>query len=382
MKVISYFSLFLLLFIYSCQTSINVVKVSKNTEVNSKKGIYYSLPRNYIKIEITVDETQLIKGPYADYAEKYLGLTNVIKNNSTVYEISGFSVYAVAEPDPEQYYFVEIPKNSTQLAKNFSIQLSEAGTILNSCNGTPENQLEKRSFSAKVEENIYPDIFKSYTDLNLFEKVDTIIEKTDTIEKITFRRSYVAKSPEQKAKDAADFIIKVKENRFNLISGFQEVNYDKETFKIMDEELESLENEYRKLFTGITFIRKKTYTFKYLPSPDKTHESLPLLKFSKVKGVMDVENSYGDALYLTISKLGITDSLQAYSQNKMDVKSKSHGFYYRIPDYADVILYFNDVTHIEERLLIPQYGVITTMPESFIHNTFFPETGMLKKTGK
>ena len=44
-----------------------------------------------------------------------------------------------------------------------------------------------------------------------------------TLERQYLKRTVIEKLPEQKAKEASDYIVKIKDNRFNLISRFQEV---------------------------------------------------------------------------------------------------------------------------------------------------------------
>jgi len=70
---------------------------------------------------------------------------------------------------------------------------------------------------------------KYSADISVFEKVDTIIRKinvdTMTVERQYYKRTMIEKTPEQKAQEAADFITKIKDNRFTLISGTSEVNY-------------------------------------------------------------------------------------------------------------------------------------------------------------
>jgi hypothetical protein len=369
-----------------CSPRINVVKVSNSVEPNTKPGYYYALPRNYIRIDVVVNETELIKGPYAEFAEKYLGLTNVINASSTGYEISEFKISSVAEPDPEQYYNIVVQNGLCKKLNDFKMQLTESGLLMNTTAETDTIKAEKQVYSTEKAENVYPDIFKYFTDLNMFEKVDTIIEKfkrdTGTIEKVTFKRSMVAKTPEQKAKDAADFIIKVKENRFNLISGFQEVNYDKETFQHMNDELEKMENEYRKLFTGISFTKKITYSFTYLPGQERTSDTVALFRFSQLKGVLDTANDYGETVFLKIKKTGITDTLKVFVDNKNKLKAKHHGLYYRIPDYADVSVFYENAESLSARFLIPQYGVICSMPTTINRYGYFPNTGAINKVGK
>ena len=53
------------------------------------------------------EQKENIKGPYSEYAYKYLGLKNIITENTTTYQISDVDINTASEPDPNQYYFVE-----------------------------------------------------------------------------------------------------------------------------------------------------------------------------------------------------------------------------------------------------------------------------------
>jgi len=377
---------FLFVFLYACSgTLVNVVKVDNKTQPSGKSGFYYALPRTFIRVDIVVNKTEQIKGPYSEYAEKYLGLTNVIKSNSTSYEISEYKLSTFAEPDPQQFYFVRLKNACCTNYDRLKLSLSETGILMSAHALVDTSASENQTYVFEEEGNVYPDLFKSYTDLNLFEKVDTIIEKVNVdsvlIEKMTFKRSLVEKTPEQKAREAADFFIKVKDNRFNLISGFQEVNYDKETFKYMNEELQKMENDYRKLFTGIIFSKKITYSFIFLPSPAKPEESAMLFRFSTLRGVLGSSDAYGEPVYLNILKSGNTDTLNVYQVKKDSLKIRQHGFYYRIPDYAEVSLSNSNEENIRGKFLIAQYGVLTYLPASMRFFDLYKETGGIKNIG-
>ena len=58
-----------------------------------------------------VNKVYKIKGPYADLANKYLGITNVINENSNYFELADIQINSYSIPDTDQYYFVEIPKS-------------------------------------------------------------------------------------------------------------------------------------------------------------------------------------------------------------------------------------------------------------------------------
>jgi hypothetical protein len=146
----------------------------------------------------------------------------------------------------------------------------------------------------------------------------------------------------------------------------------------MNEELEKMENEYRKLFTGISFTSKIRYGFIYLPFAGKNSDSVALFKFSRLKGVLDTENIFGETFYLKIKSAGNLDSLRQYNQLKMNEKNKYNGYYYRLPDYADVSLLFGGKEMINGRFLIAQYGVVISLPPDIIDINTYPYTAALK----
>jgi hypothetical protein len=362
---------------------INVVKVDTSKGISASEGIYYSLPRTQFEIEVHATKIEKIKGPYADFASKYLGLSNVINVNSISYELGDISIRTTSIPDPDQYYFVELNGKSGKGVNEIMLSLSESGIIQNTTGMEPDEK-EVSTFSVQTEEsNVYPEIFKYFSDLNLLEQVDTIIERvnvdTTTIEKMILRRTLVEKTPEQKAKDAADFIIKVKENRFNLISGFQEVNYDKETFTLMNEELEKLESEYQKLFTGLTFNKTLSYTFKYIPDELQSSDSVALFKFSRLRGVLDISNPNGDMIFLKISRNDDTYAIANCLKRKTPPKDGQHGFYYRIPEYANVSILLGNKLRSTGKFLVSQFGVISWLPPYKAGVQFYPATGAIKR---
>ncbi len=85
--------------------------------------------------------------------------------------------------------------------------------------------------TARVEaESEYAGLFVFQAETNLYEKTDTVIRKvvvdTVTVEKMYFEKKWVEKSTEKKAVEAANMISKIRENRFNLITGYHEIAFD------------------------------------------------------------------------------------------------------------------------------------------------------------
>lgn len=381
---ISLFILSALIFATSCSgPRFNVVKVTEKTAVSDRDGFYYKLSQTGLNIYVTVTKVEKIKGPYAEFAGKYLGLSNVIQENSTSYSLSNIRIVPVISPDPQQNYFVEMPSCESGKTEKPRLMMTESGILLNTT-GEEQNTGEVEELEFQTEESkVFPDIFKYFSDLNLFEQVDTIIERvnidTATIEKMVLRRTLVEKTPEQKAKDAAAFIIKVKENRLNLISGYQEVNYDKETFTLMNSELEKLENEYQKLFTGLTFTQTQQYHFSYMPAASKKSDSVALFRFSTLRGVVDTANLNGEPVWLVINADNGCKDISDYISKKDSLKHKSRGYYYRLPEYATLSIVIAGETRLMTKLPINQFGVVSWLPAQHLNLQLYPNTSAIRK---
>jgi len=361
--------------------------ITGNDVPPGQQGVVYALPRTVVNIEVTIDRIENYKGPYADYAQRYLGLKNVVMNNSVEYAISGITITTSPEPDPEQYYFVETGAKQAKGQKAGLLRLSDAGLILGTI-PDPSDTLVKTVVINKggnlptvSEKDIFPEVFKYYADVSVFEKVDTIIRKvsidTMTMERQFLKRTMVEKSPEQKAKEAADFISKIKDNRFNLITGYQEVNYNRETLEYMDTQLKIMEKEYMKLFTGISVHKTLSFRYKYIPIANQINTEIPIFKFSRTKGTMDLDEAGGKVITIKIQRVGNTNNVSSYL-GRAPKEEKEQGIYYRIPELARVIVKLDDNSTEDTQCLVNQLGLVTNLPVDKWKVLFHEETGGIK----
>ncbi len=373
--------------VFSLFAQMNVVHIDNNSAPQTKDGIFYSLPRTVVKIDVKIDRMEYYKGPYADFALRFLGLKNVIPANSIDYKISDILITTYPEPDPDQYYFVELGDKMSKGEKSVMLSLSDAGVIL----GTSEDSgtaagdarlpVPAGILLSDGDKDAFGELFKYSADVSVFEKVDTIIRKinidTMTVERQYYKRTMVEKSPEQKAKEAADYISKIKDNRFNLISGTQEVNYNKETLEYMDDQLNRMEKEYLKLFTGISVHKTVTFSYKYIPVPNQINTEIPIFKFLNSKGIIDLDEPGGKVVTIKIQRVGNTNTVANYLKKAVK-DSKVQGFSYRIPELARVSVKLDENTQEENQCLVSQLGVVTYLPVSKWKVLFHKETGGIK----
>lgn len=361
----------------------NVLKVDKASEPPKSFGLYYSLPRNVITIDITVTKTDKIAGPYAAYASKYLGIKNALKTNTTSYDLTDIKINTYSEPDPDQFYFIDLGKMNATKSRSIMMSLSEAGLIQDFNDNSDEAVMQEKREEMKKDRIDYSQTFKYFADANLKELVDTLIEKisVDTLilEKQVLKRSLVEKTMEEKAKEAADFILHVQDQRFDILTGAQEVAYSEATISLMNNELKALEEEYMELFVGITNTSTFHYRYYYLPESEVYNASIPLFKFSTTMGIMAEDASGGDLVFIKVDRARNTMNLEDFIAKNNPEKEEKRGLYYRIPEYSKFTIMQGDISKAEASFLISQFGVIGYLPPKYTKLQLYPNTGAIRK---
>lgn len=239
-------------------------------------GFFYMLPKTAFKIEVTITRTNLIKGYYTDYAEKLLGLSNVISTNATSYALKDISLSSFAIPDSQQIYYVELTPR--QVKKHFLHTLYQQATPYT-------EQIFSPSYSNSSTQ--LPDFFKNYSEITYVEKEDYYVERKIIDSVITeipiSKTKKITKSLDEKAKEAADFIIQIRKDKYDLTAGEQEVAYSKEALELLIKELNQWEKNYLDLFTGIAIEEDLTYSLIIIPE-NETDTLIPLFTIDSQTG--------------------------------------------------------------------------------------------------
>jgi hypothetical protein len=376
--------LFSLLTAVSCSSyqPVTVKHVTELSTDHSRQGFFYSLPRNVVTVEVMVVKTESIPGPFAQYAGKYLGLDAVIERPATQYSINDVSVGSYAEADPSAFYFVEYHAN--RKADNpFSIVLNEGG-IISGINVPQDLNEESRMATRKSLQGSFgsESTFNHMMQTNLQERIDTILERvrldTVTIERKTLRRTWVEKTSEVRAKEVADHILRIRNKRFEIITGFAEVPYSRDAIQYMNDQLEKQENELLELFTGITTHSAIKYRYSFVPEKNNSGQPITLLHFDKRRGILEQPNANSEELRVNVSRDFATREMSPFVLNTNGKNTLPAGFYYRIPEHANVSVILDKKTIAEARLLVSQLGVITTMPVDNLMIEFYPNSGTIK----
>lgn len=371
----------------SCATKeITVVRTGFHTSHKNEidtafksTGLFYSLPRTAIVIDIKVKKTTKTPGPYAGYADRFLGLDNIITSAYDEYEMYQVSINGFAEPDPDQVYLVSFPDRDEQ---NLYVSLNEAG-LISSFNSIPNKDQALIDKEGIKHHDLYfqPNTFNYYLDSEIIKEqvAEQTRDENIAVQRQTLRRTWVEKSTELRAREVADYILEIREKKFDLISGFQEIPYSKEALEYMYDEMNKLENDYLDLFTGVT--NHKIINYRYIVRPSKTDikEGSLLFRFSTTEGIIPLTSEGGINVELKYAPINTTYLLE---QNISKITSKgqkdSRGFHFRIPEYSDIYLYLGNNRRAQTRMHINQFGVISHLPARDMRIDFHPQTGSIK----
>ena len=341
---------------------VSVSKVDNNYPVTSNTGFYYSLPQTVLKIDIVFEKVQQLVGPLSSYTNEYLGITDYISSNKTEYNLLNVEISSFQESDPNQLYYVQFPAERSKDAKSNIFFLSKTGSLIAYNSQAPI----ANATSQKVTDQTYifnegDDSFSYMSQYNKRKKTDTIVRTinidTVTINRFLYRTTWVDKNESDKAKDAALQIEKIRESRYNLISGYQEVNYGSSII-YMDQQLQKMEDEYLELFVGQSIKSIESRTIYFIPN--RGNKNAELLRFSDGKSVVINVDMNGQQ-----SKVS---ELPATSLNSI---------YYRIPSSANISVTSANINYFTGRFVINQFGIVTTTPLDNSKLQFDGKTGNL-----
>lgn len=352
--------IFLMVSLGACSTvnEFQVTRVGEEPEKYLERSIYV-LPRTSFLLTLEFEKEVLIPGPYYLYTERFLGIDGAIEKQDFNYRISSVVAEAVTEPDPDHFYSINTLKGDVKSAD--LLNLTEMGYVLR-----PDQVYSVKSDLPGGMDNIgYP----YFTDLSvkrhLQEVTDTlyktVITDSSYVRIPVLRKQREAKTLEQKAEEAANFIIKTRKRRFKLLAGQYEIFPEGDALAISVEELNRTEKEYLELFLGKRIKTQYRQSFIITPEPGSNPQVLPVARFSESMGVEDVKSSSGQLIEMNIHPLGIVDKLRNLNAKYPD-SEKINNLYYRIPDLAELFILVDGEEILRQRVSIYQAGVLVNMP--------------------
>ncbi len=322
-----------------------------------KEQYLYALPQTVLKVEVTLSEVRSVPGPYWEYAEKYLGLKEVVTKKSSSWNIWDVSIEQHGELDPNHFYSLNVLEGKFDQA--LLIPYLEQGTLMQ---GT---EILHEYVKGNGLQSTSRDNFVRYEDLgvnNNFEErtetmYKTIVTDTAFIEVPVQRTVVEQKSSSTKAKEAADFLLELRTRRFEMLTGEYEVYPDGEAMGDAIQKLDQIEAAYLSLFTGKTITRVVKRTWFIVPDTGTGISSYPLDHFSGTLGFVPSELMEGEPLRVEIRPLGQISRVRGYFSASSVPKN---ALLYRIPDLVELKVMLGEGALSTHRISIYQSGHVVT----------------------
>lgn len=179
------------------------VKAGKGLVGTSNSAVAYSLPRTTLKVTVEVEKESIRKGPYARYAQKFLGVMAPLADKD-IYTITGGKIGFAEEADPAQVYTMENPDKSP-------VKIYEPTR-----EGFMAAQMDG---AAPVPSAFRPAAPARRALRGNVEAVSLTGSDTSFVKVQVDRRSTVEQNPESAALDAANMIYMLRKKRMELVTG-------------------------------------------------------------------------------------------------------------------------------------------------------------------
>ena len=330
--------------------------VKKNAVKSNNFGVTYTLPLTTFIVDAEVTKVTSKAGPYYKYAEKYLGVKEVITEDKTLYLIDKITLQNKGIPDKDNTYIVEF--KSGTLAPY--VYLTEEGMLctINAEFETLQNQADSVKKKKAAPASVTP-------------------------ASVLSEELLMAGSTAKQAEVAAKQIYRIRESRLNILTGEADnLPPDGEAMKLVIEQLEQQERALTNLFTGVVTKESSTSTFTIHPTGDMDKEIL--FRFSDLLGVLDADDLGGAPVYLNLTA---TEKAPVLDPKEAEKKEKSmKGIIYNIPGKASIEIKLNNKTLYKGEEQVTQFGSKESLAPSMLEDKkapvkvyFYPETGAIKQ---
>ncbi len=356
-------------------------QAQKRRNIDTPATVIYALPKTAIKLDVVAQKTIVKRGPFANYAQKYLGITDVVQSNGTQWRIQSVALSSRGEIDPKAYHKI----TSTKDYEPALIALTPEGLLKGFNIGNTQTDKLEAAHATILSDDVDMNYGKFSVDPILKFKKDTTykIVETDTafVKVPVLKKQAMLKSEEEKAAEAAHMIFKLRKRRFKILTAnYKILPPGGNTYQVIVEQLAKLEDDYMSMFIG----RKVSVTqkFQFSFTPKKGSNSGVAFRFSPTKGPVSVSDVGGKPIKIEINSLKTTQQLSIDAP-----ESKKQVIYYCIPGMADVSVVDGRNVLVSKRMPITQFGKIATLPIDVLLNEgygveFYPNLGSIKNIVK
>ncbi|WP_080905335.1 DUF4831 family protein [Parabacteroides sp. Marseille-P3160] len=333
-------------------------KVTKKIAAKSNDyGVTYLLPKTSLIIDVEVIKKTYKSGIYYQYAEKYLGVKDVITEDKVTYELGKISLINKGIPNPENTYLVTF----------------KPGTV------APYAYLTEDGLLCTINAEYTP---PAESALEAVKKAG--LPKEKAVDPSVFTEELLmAGSTARQAEVAAKQVYRIRESRMDILTGESDnLPPDGEAMKLVIQQLEEQERGLTNLFTGTITKEVSHYDVTVIPTGDLEKEVL--FRFSELLGILDADDLGGAPVYINLKTTERAPQLDPKEAEKKEKSMK--GVIYNVPGKAEAEIVYNNKPLYKGETLIVQFGSQESLAPVILEDKkmpvkvfFYPETGAIKQ---
>ena len=327
------------------------LSASAQKSVDPEGYVTYSLPSTAIMLDVEAELESFFAGPYARYAEKYLGI-KVRQKDEASYQLTGISMVPYVEADLSRRYTVAIRKGAPDLA---FLKLSSSGLVAFADGGLADGV----QWRFPVDKSA--DFASKGVSSNLKSEATTLYrneKKESAYSRVAVQQNMVVeKTLEQKAAEAARMIVDIRQQRLQIVTGDTDATYSGEAMDAAVRELTRLEQEYLSLFIGYSDFQTQKMSFEVIPSAERESQMYVAFRFSDTAGLLPADNLSGKPVVMEIVPQAVAQAETAPQGN-----TKMQTVKYMVPATCTVKVKYGADLLIQSRMPVYQLGVLSSMP--------------------
>ncbi|MBP5566150.1 MAG: DUF4831 family protein [Bacteroidales bacterium] len=305
-------------------------------------SVSYSMPQTVLVFKVDAQREHFFAGPYARYAQKYLGITAEMYDRVS-YTVTSVSMVPAVEADQSQRFTYVVNPQSQPVF----LQLTSQGLV----SGPTGAYTADKGWKYPVGKGT------GFSDkgipANLTERTSTLYEADNH----TVRQQVIVeKSTEVKAKEVADKIFEIRENKYKILVGDTDATYSGEAMKATIDALNKLEQDYMTLFTGYSEYGSQSASFEVIPTA-KNNQTYVAFRLSDEEGLVTADNVSGKPYFVQLTVEEVTPAPSVDNKNK-----PAQVINYRIPAVCGVRLSDGINTLLQTRVPIYQLGIVAAYP--------------------
>ena len=302
----------------------------------------YALPQTVISVEVEAVREDFHAGPYARFAQKYLGV-NARQTDEVTYKVAGVSLASYAEADPARRFTLAPGKGLPAF-----LTLTAQGLV---ATGDGPGGATQWRFTADSQ----GDFAGKGVGSNLSSASTTLYRSVSGRTVGVQQEMVVSKSLEDRAKEAADMIFRLRRSRVDIITGDTDATYSGEAMGAAIAEIARLEQEYMSLFIGYSEFQTQKMNYEIIPTRENKNQRYVAFRLSDAEGLVSADNVSGKPYLLELVPQEPAAPSGAGAQKGTVAR-------YRIPAACSVRLSDGVNILLQTRIPVYQLGTESTFP--------------------